>query len=224
MEEGSSPLARGLPWLGQGRESWTRIIPARAGFTQAEAWESISRRDHPRSRGVYCGKEFVTRGNGGSSPLARGLPRQAPISAPPSRIIPARAGFTRAPRCPCGPRKDHPRSRGVYSWSVRLMRVLVSDHPRSRGVYNNPGTDWSRGYGSSPLARGLRPRRRQNYPTASDHPRSRGVYWGEISGDVSASGSSPLARGLPAGHTQDDAAAGIIPARAGFTSGFSLRR
>ena len=50
---GSSPLARGLrrPTPGRGPIFW--IIPARAGFTYAGSGGPKTKRDHPRSRGVY---------------------------------------------------------------------------------------------------------------------------------------------------------------------------
>ena len=51
-----------------------------------------------------------------------------------------------------------------------------------------------------------------------DHPRSRGVYTlAHLSSSV-MSGSSPLARGLPQEVSRRAGGAGIIPARAGFTS------
>ena len=50
---GSSPLARGLLAKGNGKRSFTRIIPARAGFTQSCPSVRSSSTDHPRSRGVY---------------------------------------------------------------------------------------------------------------------------------------------------------------------------
>ena len=51
-----------------------------------------------------------------------------------------------------------------------------------------------------------------------DHPRSRGVY-AEYEGQVSVYwGSSPLARGLPFSYDTKPSGAGIIPARAGFTT------
>ena len=93
--------------------------------------------------------------------------------------------------------------------------------------------------GSSPLARGLRARRRISPGTSriiparagftlparppglgvEDHPRSRGVYASLDAGDPLAVGSSPLARGLRrvAEHSRNPV--GIIPARAGFTPG-----
>ena len=97
------------------------------------------------------------------------------------------------------------------------------------------------GFGSSPLARGLRPgadgfavhgriiparagftaASRLRPPVVPDHPRSRGVYAaGPKEADV-ASGSSPLARGLHVGVRVEPTLLGIIPARAGFTTACS---
>ena len=50
-----------------------------------------------------------------------------------------------------------------------------------------------------------------------DHPRSRGVYRLTEAVRVFRRGSSPLARGLPVEQLEAAGAAGIIPARAGFT-------
>ena len=123
-----------------------RIIPARAGFTDPPGPPLGGPRDHPRSRGVYCICRSTVMVPAGSSPLARGLPRQEPTPARPAGIIPARAGFT---------------------LGAQLRRRLLRDHPRSRGVYGVLHVRrWLDG-GSSPLARGLqqgprhhRPRRR----------------------------------------------------------------
>ena len=72
-EQGSSPLARGLP------TGWTwglfngRIIPARAGFTAPVVPTTGAAPDHPRSRGVYPPAHNKVPLANGSSPLARGL-------------------------------------------------------------------------------------------------------------------------------------------------------
>ena len=50
---GSSPLARGLPFLDGFRGVEDRIIPARAGFTGVSPTGTYRWEDHPRSRGVY---------------------------------------------------------------------------------------------------------------------------------------------------------------------------
>ena len=91
---GSSPLARGLPALQSDSPPETRIIPARAGFTVAEGGLGDAQQDHPRSRGVYAEALRARAGDGGSSPLARGLPDGVPTVGEYSGIIPARAGFT----------------------------------------------------------------------------------------------------------------------------------
>ena len=134
---GSSPLARGLrQWLDSGGIPMG-IIPARAGFTGRHQGHARAAGDHPRSRGVYhvaVGGAHVLQG---SSPLARGLPGEAPVGGVHDRIIPARAGFTDLPP---------------------LAAHGGRDHPRSRGVYGARGSALPRGRGSSPLARGLPPR------------------------------------------------------------------
>ena len=318
---GSSPLARGLRHRDHRAPGLPGIIPARAGFTWPRPWPAPPRRDHPRSRGVYLVSASSSRRVRGSSPLARGLPLHGGRLRPAGGIIPARAGFTRR-RPPPPPRpRDHPRSRGVYSrWSAISGRItgiiparagfttqhgpvvrVERDHPRSRGVYDTMNTKptndqriiparagftvpghgrrdrsqdhpRSRGVypwrpaamavwrGSSPLARGLRrlrerrrdrpsdhPRSRGVYPTGSwstatepgssplarglrltddeqtaltlDHPRSRGVYGASRRERNGSFGSSPLARGLRPDAGADHGGARIIPARAGFTPG-----
>ena len=132
---GSSPLARGLLGAPQTRRGLSGIIPARAGFTSSRSTRPPSPRDHPRSRGVYVAAEGGVPVGAGSSPLARGLRRDAPGAACTRGIIPARAGFTsrRSPSVTSPP--DHPRSRGVYAFWADVR-------------------EWESG--SSPLARGLR--------------------------------------------------------------------
>ena len=70
---GSSPLARGLLEVSSSLIGALRIIPARAGFTARHVTITGARRDHPRSRGVYCKVGDNTYKKHGSSPLARGL-------------------------------------------------------------------------------------------------------------------------------------------------------
>ena len=212
---GSSPLARGLRPPHQGQGPVLGIIPARAGFTPSAPGPGPRPRDHPRSRGVYGISAAERRWVAGSSPLARGLPQRRGGQVRPDRIIPARAGFTQGQRGDPAPHRDHPRSRGVYCAQTDAHQP-TKDHPRSRGVYGPClyGGHCSRG--SSPLARGLPPRRsrvlgrggiiparagftiavRSSATGRADHPRSRGVYNQGTSLGGGALGSSPLARGL----------------------------
>ena len=152
---GSSPLARGLhyPFTLAKREA--RIIPARAGFTLRTILDSGPYWDHPRSRGVYPNSLVGKRAAKGSSPLARGLPREVMGRPPINGIIPARAGFTHFPSPRPQPGRDHPRSRGVY------RRCLFRGAYRARIIPARAGfTKWTQDLcnhfgGSSPLARGL---------------------------------------------------------------------
>ena len=195
---GSSPLARGLHDVLLIAPVDGRIIPARAGFTRVFSRAPVRIGDHPRSRGVYHDDVPSLTHVVGSSPLARGLPVAPQRLAGRVRIIPARAGFTGPSGSPDSTGRDHPRSRGVYS--------IV------------PSTGFPSA-GSSPLARGLpsgggaRSRRR------ADHPRSRGVYRTKYPRQCNRRGSSPLARGLLCEELAAEQGVGIIPARAGFTTG-----
>ena len=131
---GSSPLARGLRKRRPRRLGWCGIIPARAGFTLLPGRANHSHPDHPRSRGVYVQEVDSALHMLGSSPLARGLPRDGDLARLEMRIIPARAGFTRA---------------------ASLAQARIVDHPRSRGVYRTCHCAGCHRSGSSPLARGL---------------------------------------------------------------------
>ena len=112
---GSSPLARGLHFRAVLVPALGRIIPARAGFTRPAISGSPAGWDHPRSRGVYRTLSRFSRARIGSSPLARGLRVFVSCFVCSCGIIPARAGFTSHPGHPRAGRRDHPRSRGVYS-------------------------------------------------------------------------------------------------------------
>ena len=214
---GSSPLARGLREDDYCAGAGGGIIPARAGFTVHIPLLIPGSRDHPRSRGVYGFGDGVLGDPVGSSPLARGLPGGPTGVGIHPRIIPARAGFTRA-------------------WPRGLS--ASRDHPRSRGVYPKDQVKLEKNKGSSPLARGLREYLTQGVrphriiparagftafaliaaAAEEDHPRSRGVYTCAIPDLAASEGSSPLARGLPGDSSRGPGRRGIIPARAGFTS------
>ena len=184
LVEGSSPLARGLPRLVPGGWRVEGIIPARAGFTRPPLASPSWPPDHPRSRGVYAHVRHERALAAGSSPLARGLRLSRSTGEPVTRIIPARAGFTSDETVVWRAPADHPRSRGVYGPGCGSRRERAGiiparagftaprrargrwprDHPRSRGVYLVAVTSSDRAAGSSPLARGLHPRRVLDVP------------------------------------------------------------
>ena len=153
---GSSPLARGLLELVDLILAAARIIPARAGFTARYLAAEAGGGDHPRSRGVYAlGMTWRELGHG-SSPLARGLPRQPHQHPPRVRIIPARAGFTTTPPGATRRTWDHPRSRGVYVSMARSHAGGVGSSPLARGL-RVPMTCWKRATGIIPARAGFTP-------------------------------------------------------------------
>ena len=159
----------------------------------------MSRRDHPRSRGVYRGVTAEEQRRYGSSPLARGLPRRHRRRTEALRIIPARAGFTGAGRSPRGRRRDHPRSRGVYAPTSPAQCASHGSSPLARGLRGRACTR-RRPHRIIPARAGFTrspPRCAAGRP---DHPRSRGVYADGQTPSPEKVGSSPLARGLPSWH------------------------
>ena len=213
---GSSPLARGLRVRLVSENRNQRIIPARAGFTRWGAAAAQGAQDHPRSRGVYAGHRVGGSGLPGSSPLARGLPRSRRQGIRPCRIIPARAGFTRARRRVGRHGGDHPRSRGVYETVSIFAPSAAGSSPLARGLRRRGGYPGRRRRIIPARAGFTRPTRRQplRHP---DHPRSRGVYTTLTMEQRRHDGSSPLARGLQLEREDGGDAVRIIPARAGFT-------
>ena len=217
-DRGSSPLARGLRGGTVEVTVQGRIIPARAGFTDSHPLWLGRRADHPRSRGVYASPILPRSTTAGSSPLARGLPVAGPVLGDPRRIIPARAGFTRRRPPHQAGHQDHPRSRGVYSYSRLPLRKKIGSSPLARGLRWESGTaSWVRGI--IPARAGFTAASSATRPLIGDHPRSRGVYRCRPGTARTPPGSSPLARGLHVAYPPPAVPVGIIPARAGFTPG-----
>ena len=212
---GSSPLARGLPGVLQDDEEDPRIIPARAGFTRPQTGPGVQGRDHPRSRGVYY-QSVIMPLIGGSSPLARGLLADEVVGPHEIRIIPARAGFTGSAPSHSSPTGDHPRSRGVYLTQFFSHLTDRGSSPLARGLLVRRDIERYAG-GIIPARAGFTVRGPHAPQHHQDHPRSRGVYGTVSPLEMTSEGSSPLARGLPRGIWRLRPAAGIIPARAGFT-------
>ena len=219
---GSSPLARGLPPRRHPMSTMTRIIPARAGFTQRLAERLPARRDHPRSRGVYPCSRTKSRIRSGSSPLARGLLKALVCEDMAEGIIPARAGFTPRGECPDDRDQDHPRSRGVYPPATSSASTTPGSSPLARGL-PQCGDPLATLVGIIPARAGFTLYFLSLTILYQDHPRSRGVYPSWDGGAAAARGSSPLARGLRRLRQDRGRHRGIIPARAGFTRALTRR-
>ena len=93
-EQGSPPLARGIPLYLSDEDKEMGITPACAGNTTMEATLQLGIRDHPRLRGEYI---VVTNKRNiflGSPPLARGILWTVSQRTRITRITPACAGNT----------------------------------------------------------------------------------------------------------------------------------
>ena len=214
---GSSPLTRGKHAALDRRRERRGIIPAHAGKTRPGTSCSVTRGDHPRSRGENQASTRTARNPSGSSPLTRGKPRLFGVADRAPGLIPAHAGKT-------------------FRAGFRL--ALVAAHPRSRGENAGKTLDVLVAPGSSPLTRGKRldeacsvlisglipahagkttgrsaPRAR---PRA--HPRSRGENPASARRCPAARGSSPLTRGKPVCWLCGKPIDRLIPAHAGKTS------
>ena len=152
----------------------------------------------------------------GSSPLARGLPTRRHACGRPSRIIPARAGFTPGRTPGRSRRSDHPRSRGVYLMVHLIASLAEGSSPLARGLLLR-GQPYGVPLGIIPARAGFTRSTRRCPRGLWDHPRSRGVYFFPLRSEIIFSGSSPLARGLRGAPGVGSRFSGIIPARAGFT-------
>ena len=176
----------------------------------------IPAQDHPRSRGVYTCGTVSTISDGGSSPLARGLPDSGAGPGGGVGIIPARAGFTTKNILAIFGHPDHPRSRGVYTASGPFGPLSAGSSPLARGLPQR-GRREPPPSGIIPARAGFTPESRTAPHGTWDHPRSRGVYIEVTLDRQIAVGSSPLARGLREKVVVGSLHPGIIPARAGFT-------
>ena len=196
MTKGSSPLARGALADQAAHRRVSRLIPARAGSTPRRRRPRPRRPAHPRSRGEHRQYECPLCGTGGSSPLARGAPVPAGGRRAAVRLIPARAGSTRA---------------------ARATRPRAPAHPRSRGEHSGPDRGGGRGCRLIPARAGSTCCRGGRGGAGPAHPRSRGEHVHGPRVVITGFGSSPLARGAPRRAGEGPGAARLIPARAGST-------
>ncbi len=213
------------------------LIPAPAGSTATCPGRGTSFRAHPRSRGEHHAPPRPRVVGAGSSPLARGARAPGGHADRSRRLIPARAGSTRASSSSRPRARAHPRSRGEHVdrpdddvLADGLIPARAGSTAHCSGLSTGSG-------GSSPLARGARCRgrcrhrrrgliparagstyrRRRLRSTAAAHPRSRGEHAWVPNSLTAVAGSSPLARGARRQRLGAGAADGLIPARAGST-------
>ncbi len=215
---GSSPLARGTRRARSRVQGQFRFIPAGAGNTTADRMRKNPPAVHPRWRGEHSAASSSAARKSGSSPLARGTQIEWERVGSQWRFIPAGAGNTQ---------------------DAAKLDIHVTVHPRWRGEHRAQCCLAVAHAGSSPLARGTRPRLggfppgRRFIPAGAGntrahppaclavpvHPRWRGEHHLADHLAVEVHGSSPLARGTQDQQPGIHAAHRFIPAGAGNTTG-----
>ena len=173
---------------------------------------------HPRSRGEHHRLVAENRTAWGSSPLARGAHAGAGFIEHASGLIPARAGSTPARVSRRPRRRAHPRSRGEHLRWLRLLKSWPGSSPLARGALGCLSTREPFS-GLIPARAGSTTRPTRTGWVFRAHPRSRGEHRPRRSQRPQIQGSSPLARGAPTSPVTTSTDSGLIPARAGSTSG-----
>ena len=97
-QPGSSPRMRGTLFCLATLADSRRIIPAHAGNTSSNAFDSTGIRDHPRACGEHWRVERLPPPLWGSSPRMRGTHERMGLDMMTNGIIPAHAGNTRPTR------------------------------------------------------------------------------------------------------------------------------
>ena len=130
---GSSPLVRGQQTHLLETKVSSRIIPARAGPTCVFPFLERLDQDHPRSCGANNGSMNSGVKSSGSSPLVRGQLGEVFGHIVGDRIIPARAGPTRAKSARIPIPSDHPRSCGANRFVRASFFIIRGSSPLVRG-------------------------------------------------------------------------------------------
>ena len=134
------------------------------------------------------------------------------------RLIPARAGTTRRRADPPGSTRAHPRSRGDHKPKLKMDAVVAGSSPLARGPQCLIQQE-KQGVGLIPARAGTTSSIRASRISFRAHPRSRGDHALAEFMRNNPQGSSPLARGPLFDDSKCWSSDGLIPARAGTTSG-----
>ncbi len=193
---GSSPLARGTLVKHAARQGINRFIPAGAGNTMTFGFIRFHLAVHPRWRGEHGDQVRPLCNSAGSSPLARGTPRRAPMATICCSV--------------------HPRWRGEHYVSATGLTTDAGSSPLARGTRRYQRGQYA-GLRFIPAGAGNTFRHRGKGQTHTVHPRWRGEHEAISLRTCSSYGSSPLARGTRRHRAAVVGPARFIPAGAGNT-------
>ena len=159
----------------------------------------------------------------GSSPLTRGKPHRGVPDRAGTGLIPAHAGKTIGARESPITRWAHPRSRGENAAGQARRQPGKGSSPLTRGKLLYPLFDLLV-TGLIPAHAGKTTRSSLIWNLLPAHPRSRGENWACFCPGFGTYGSSPLTRGKPAAMDSHRPERGLIPAHAGKTWGWPIRK
>ena len=142
---GSSPHARGTPPGRHTAAELPRFIPACAGNACSGRFPRFPPAVHPRMRGERRTGVELPPSMDGSSPHARGTPKNKPAQRRSRRFIPACAGNARRVSAAFRPTSVHPRMRGERN--PKDIGVMLQDgsSPHARGTQSgaaDPEKPW----------------------------------------------------------------------------------
>ena len=191
---GSSPRMRGTLYRKLDVDSFTGIIPAHAGNTNAILACLRMDGDHPRACGEHKHPGLLKASGRGSSPRMRGTRSPAPAGRVQGGIIPAHAGNTSGSEQRECTRRDHPRACGEHRGDDMTNGTTPGSSPRMRGTHT---TVCERGqeFGIIPAHAGNTWRGTGVRLRRWDHPRACGEHSRYRRAATIPAGSSPRMRG-----------------------------
>ena len=220
-KHGSSPHARGTPYILLYDSGNDRFIPACAGNASAGPRTSPARAVHPRMRGERSRKTGERAPVGGSSPHARGTRQADHLNRIVQRFIPAYAGNATTLHRPHFWNSVHPRIRGERKTSDLCKQHPDGSSPHTRGTLR--GGDRMRGHTRFiPAYAGNAQSPGRTIEGLPVHPRIRRERIVASARNLKPNGSSPHTRGTPRQPAARGRETRFIPAYAGNATRSSL--